>query len=696
VRNKNRKCYYAAALLSLLTFLILSCPNPLVIEILKPKTASFETNGGGFIESQTVYKAYPIKRPSNPSREGYTFDAWYVDNETFLLKWDFKAIPTADITLYAKWISKGGKDDPDPNPEPDPDPEPENGHTVTFVYNNGSGNTTRIVSDGGKIPAPTTPARGYPPTEGLYRNKVPTEYDFEGWLTADGDLWNFSNDTVHGDLTLYAEWTLPNRVETNNSNIIDQAITYINDPANANAEKYILLLSAGQIQSGSKTISKNLIIEGIGPATITYNGAADTSLFTITNSATLTLEKNITLTSNISNGTTSLVTVTSGTLVMETSSAITEHRGRAVHVNGGTFNMNDGTISKNGHNAPTGDGVYVTGGTFTMNGGTISENGNNGSEGGGVGVSGGGIFIMNDGGITGNSAPSGGGVHVSNGGKFYMNGGTISGHGADNGGGVAVGSNSTFYMTDGTISGNSANSGGGVNVGSGGIFNMDGGTISGNTVNNTSFGGGGVYSSGIFNMTGGTINGNTARYGGGVSVNNSTFEMTGGTISNNTATDSGGGVFVSGSNGKFTMSSAGIISENYANNGSGGGVCVSSGTFEMNNGTIDGNTASQAGGVYVSGTFNMNDGTISRNTVSGVGGGVHVGGGGIFKISGGTVYGTGNSNANTSQGQGAALHVTTDYGYDGTAIYGDNSPVETTPVGDGSGNYRDTTINGHN
>ena len=90
-------------LISLSSFFISSCSNPLINQILDPKTVTFETNGGSYIESQPVYKGYPIKRPSSPSRGGYKFDAWYIDNGTFQKQWNFNTIPQADITLYANW-----------------------------------------------------------------------------------------------------------------------------------------------------------------------------------------------------------------------------------------------------------------------------------------------------------------------------------------------------------------------------------------------------------------------------------------------------------------------------------------------------------------------------------------------------------------------------------------------------------------
>jgi uncharacterized repeat protein (TIGR02543 family) len=87
----------------LFSFAIGSCENPLIQQIVEPKTAAFESNGGSRVASQTVYKGQQIKRPSDPSRSGFTFEAWYCDNGTFLEEWDFSVIPTGDITLYAKW-----------------------------------------------------------------------------------------------------------------------------------------------------------------------------------------------------------------------------------------------------------------------------------------------------------------------------------------------------------------------------------------------------------------------------------------------------------------------------------------------------------------------------------------------------------------------------------------------------------------
>ena len=108
--------------------------------------------------------------------------------------------------------------------------------------------------------------------------------------------------------------------------------------------------------------------------------------------------------------------------------------------NGGNFTLDDGGVLTN--NSVKGEGangekkrggaVYVNGGTFTMSGGTISRNA---------------------------AEDLGGGVNV-NSGKFTMSGGVIGGEEKDgnsafHGGGVCIYSG-TFEMSGGAISGNNA------------------------------------------------------------------------------------------------------------------------------------------------------------------------------------------------------------------------------------------------
>lgn len=60
---------------------------------------SFDTDGGTSLEKQTVRENEKATKPSNPTKKGYVFDNWYLDDK----KYDFNSNVTKDITLKAKW-----------------------------------------------------------------------------------------------------------------------------------------------------------------------------------------------------------------------------------------------------------------------------------------------------------------------------------------------------------------------------------------------------------------------------------------------------------------------------------------------------------------------------------------------------------------------------------------------------------------
>ncbi len=194
------------------------------------------------------------------------------------------------------------------------------------------------------------------------------------------------------------------------------------------------------------------------------------------------------------------------------------------------------------------------------------------------------------------------------------------------GGGVTITDGSTFHMYGGTIDncgiqGGSVCYGGGVAAINGGSFIMDGGTIKN------------CYAYSDYTDTTDPNRCFTA-VGGGVFVSNgSYFQMNGGTVTNCKATNFGGGIALDISYGELYNKGYGYLQSR----------------VEINGGTIDGNTASAAGGgVFASGYFYsnadaiaaypssytipdlepglvINGGTISNNTADGdSGGGVFV------------------------------------------------------------------------
>jgi hypothetical protein len=174
------------------------------------------------------------------------------------------------------------------------------------------------------------------------------------------------------------------------------------------------------------------------------------------------------------------------------------------------------------------------------------------------------------------------------------------------------------------------------------------------TLRNNKDGAGVHVMGGSFAMTGGEISGNS---GGGVQGGGGGgFTMTGGSITGNTVTSDGGGVYF---NGVFTMT-GGNISGNIAGNalgantsGRGGGVYLGSGSsFIMTGGNITNNRSGSGGaGVSVSGSFTMEGGSISGNTSGG-----GSGGGGVqanvqvFTMTGGVI--SGNTTGSLSGGGG--------------------------------------------
>jgi len=67
-------------------------------------TVTFDSNGGTSVSSVVVTKDEKVSEPTNPTKDGYTFDGWYLDGE----KYDFSTPVTKDITLKAGWTKVAG------------------------------------------------------------------------------------------------------------------------------------------------------------------------------------------------------------------------------------------------------------------------------------------------------------------------------------------------------------------------------------------------------------------------------------------------------------------------------------------------------------------------------------------------------------------------------------------------------------
>lgn len=152
-------------------------------------TVTYDVNysgGTNLTASTTNGKADSTITPDE--RDGYIFAGWYTDADC-MTTFNFDQILTADITIYAKWVS-----------------DSTTMYTVTFNYNYGETpiSTTTEVEEGSSVATPTTPTRDSVTTKGHQA----ADFVFGGWYTdaACTTVYNFSS-AVTQDMTLYAKWT---------------------------------------------------------------------------------------------------------------------------------------------------------------------------------------------------------------------------------------------------------------------------------------------------------------------------------------------------------------------------------------------------------------------------------------------------------------------------------------------------------
>lgn len=68
----------------------------------KKYTVKFDSNGGSKVSSKEVTSGSKVTKPSNPTRTGYKFGGWTLNNKAY----DFNSKVTSNITLVAKWTAK--------------------------------------------------------------------------------------------------------------------------------------------------------------------------------------------------------------------------------------------------------------------------------------------------------------------------------------------------------------------------------------------------------------------------------------------------------------------------------------------------------------------------------------------------------------------------------------------------------------
>ena len=167
-------------------------------------TVNFESNGGTEVPSQTIRYGEKVQLPDDPIREGYHVEGWYTDID-LKNSWDFENDTVqGNMTLYAKWA------------EGDPAGGIGMGLWLILLLLLGLLLLLLFLLLGKKTVRFETGCK-----EKIKRQKVkkgrcaerPADpkrlgRTFAGWYTDEKRTiaWNFENDKVEENMTLYANW----------------------------------------------------------------------------------------------------------------------------------------------------------------------------------------------------------------------------------------------------------------------------------------------------------------------------------------------------------------------------------------------------------------------------------------------------------------------------------------------------------
>ena len=178
----------------------------------------FDTDGGSIISKQIVIKGNKVEKPIDPTKEGYNFVGWILNDEIY----DFDSIVEKDLKLKAKWekikilnsnttnnTGNGNNSNSGNNSNNNKPSTPQKKtFTVTFNLNGGIGVSSQKVVEGNKVSKPNDPTK--------------SGYNFKSWLQ-NGKTFDF-NSVITGNITLVANWVQKNYKVIASS--VDQTATF--------------------------------------------------------------------------------------------------------------------------------------------------------------------------------------------------------------------------------------------------------------------------------------------------------------------------------------------------------------------------------------------------------------------------------------------------------------------------------------
>ena len=178
-RNRAIALCFFTAIICVIALAAPACNREVYDNLFDPVnqyTVTFDSQGGTAVSPQTVDYGSTISQPADPVLTGFTFAGWFTD-PGYATPWLFgSSTVQGDTTLYARWTI--------------------NQYLVTYDSQGGSGVPQEMLNYGSLIVQPGDP--------------VNTGFTFAGWYTENTytTAWIFSSDTVAGDMTLFARWTI--------------------------------------------------------------------------------------------------------------------------------------------------------------------------------------------------------------------------------------------------------------------------------------------------------------------------------------------------------------------------------------------------------------------------------------------------------------------------------------------------------
>jgi len=157
-----------------LTIILLALTTVFVLTACGAKefTVSFDSDGGSEVDNQLVESGAVSTEPTNPTKSGYNFVLWYLDDETVVF--DFDTEIQNDIELTALWYKIGA-------------------YTVEFEYTGGTDVPSQSIDENGVVVVPIIESREDCTFNYWYLDDEMVAYDF--------------NQIVEDDMVLTAKCT---------------------------------------------------------------------------------------------------------------------------------------------------------------------------------------------------------------------------------------------------------------------------------------------------------------------------------------------------------------------------------------------------------------------------------------------------------------------------------------------------------